>query len=86
MRSQFMISKNFFIFLITINMEKVTVETGEPCNFKKDFCDVFAKCHESLVEDYLRRQENTHNIYSHLLNYHSEEKWSITEMQNSIMH
>ncbi|MCW3109804.1 MAG: hypothetical protein JWQ09_4310 [Segetibacter sp.] len=80
MRSQFMISKSFFNFVVTISMEKVTVETGVPCGYKKDFCDIFAKTHESMIAEYLRRQDIKQDVYTNLLNYHIEKQWTITEV------
>jgi hypothetical protein len=61
-------------------MEKVTVETGMPCEYKKDFCDVFAKTHESVICEYLRRQKVRKDIYLAVLNYHAQKQWTITEI------
>lgn len=75
-----MISKSFFNFLVTVSKERVTVETGTPCSYKKDFCDIFAKSHESIIAEYLRKKDLEQDTYSYLLNYHTEKQWTITEM------
>ena len=75
-----MITKSFFHFLITINMENVIVETGMPCQYKRESCDVFAKTHQSILADYLRRHKAGKDVYNYLVNYHAQKQWAITEV------
>ncbi|MCW3107591.1 MAG: hypothetical protein JWQ09_2097 [Segetibacter sp.] len=75
-----MISKSLFNFLVTIDRERVTVQTGRPCGYKKEFCDRFAEFHEMIICLHLTRQNRKQDIYTSLLNYHAERQWSITEV------
>jgi hypothetical protein len=79
MRSQFIISHGLFNFLVSINKKTATVKTFEPCKYQKEFCDRLAKSHEMIITCFLRRRNTEQDIYSALVNYHIERKWSVSE-------
>lgn len=80
MYGQFLISKNIFNFLVTINAEKVTVQTGSSCKYKKGFCEIFAGVHTSNLIEFLKRKNNKQDDFVSLLKYHSTKHWLISEV------
>lgn len=80
MINQFIVSRSFLKFLVTVNAGRVKVQTVLPFDSRSNISNTFANAEEMIVERYLRQERIAEkNVYSELLEYYSERQWLITE-------
>ena len=79
---QFLVSKSFFRFLVTVNTEgKVTIRSSLPDKSHNAINYVFAKADEVRLASYLNENNNCNNLHALVLKYYQDKQWSITEVQ-----